>query len=114
MIAILLSTLLAAAGSPATEEAPPLRCDIGPIAESVGGNVWTVYACADGQTVVVVAADPNPAAPFVFIVAPDGDGVKLSGEGSGPASATDPAYEQLKSMSAADLAALYLKASAGK
>lgn len=49
----------------------------------MGGNDWVVYACADGQSVVVAAGAPNPATPFIFIVRPDGDGIALYGEGTG-------------------------------
>ncbi len=41
---------------------------------------------------------------------PDGEGIVLHGEGEGEKSASEPAYEQLKEMSAKDLARLYQKA----
>lgn len=114
MIAIALGAFFAAASVAAPSEAPRLQCDIGPASEFIGGNPWTVYACADGLSVVILAVDPNPAAPFVFVVTPDGNGVTLSGEGTGPAAATDPAYAQLKAMSAEGLAKLHRKASTAK
>lgn len=60
-----------------------LQCHIGPARKHLGGNDWVVYACADGQSVVVAAGAPNPATPFIFIVRPDGDGIALYGEGTG-------------------------------
>ena len=110
MIAIVLTAVLASGPAVASQEQPALQCNLGPTTEQVGGGNWIVYGCADGKSVVVVAATPNPAAPFIFIVTPDGNGVQLHGEGTGPKSATDPAYEQLKSMSAQQLKALYNKA----
>ena len=59
---------------------------------------------------VVVAGEPNPAAPFVFILTPHGNEIELHGEGNGAKSATKPAYDQLAAMSVEDLAALHRKA----
>ena len=109
MIATVLITLLAA-GTPAVAapEQPALQCNIGPATKQLGGNDWLVYGCEDGRSVVVTAAAPNPATPFVFIVTPDGDGgIELHGEGTGAKSATQPAYESLSTMSAAELATLF-------
>lgn len=113
MIATLLITLLVAGPSkePVTEQ-PALQCNIGPAVKRFGANDWLVYGCADGHSVVVTAGAPNPAAPFVFIVTPDGSGgIELHGEGTGAKSATEPAYESLSRMSSADLAALFQEAS---
>ncbi|PPU11344.1 hypothetical protein XarjCFBP1022_11740 [Xanthomonas arboricola] len=73
-----------------------------------GGNEWLIYGCADGHSVVVAARAPNPAAPFVFIITPDGNGgIELRGEGTGTESATKPAYDRLSKMSSSDLDALF-------
>ena len=112
MIATLLITLLAA-GAPAEQpsEQPALQCNIGPAVKQFGGNVWLVYGCADGHSVVVTAGSPNPATPFVFIITPDGSGgIELHGEGTGAKSATKPAYDSLSAMSSSDLAALFQEA----
>jgi hypothetical protein len=112
MIAILLITLLAAGTLPAPPaEEPTLECNIGPAITQFGGNDWLVYGCADGQSVVVTAGAPNPAAPFFFIITPDGSGgIELHGEGTGSKTATKPAYDGLSIMSSTDLAALFQQA----
>lgn len=111
MIGTLLAVLLAVstqAESPGEEA--ELQCHLGPAIKSLGGNDWVVYACADGKSVVVAAGAPNPATPFFFIVRPDGDGIVLYGEGTGDKTATEPAYDRLKDMSASQLAELYQQA----
>ena len=113
MIEALLTAMLAATSpaAAAASEEPALQCNIGPATTQLGGNAWLLYGCADGRSVVVVAAPPNPASPFVFIVAPDGGGgIELHGEGTGAKSATQPPYERLNSMSSADLATLFQQA----
>ncbi|SYZ55466.1 hypothetical protein CPBF426_30290 [Xanthomonas arboricola pv. juglandis] len=77
-----------------------------------GGNDWLVYGCTDGRSVVITADTPNPATPFFFILAPDGNGgIRLYGEGTGTESATKPAYDSLSKMSSSDLAVLFQGAS---
>lgn len=104
MIATLFIALLAASSStvPVTEQ-PALQCNIGPALKQFGCNEWLIYGCADGHSVVVAARAPNPAAPFVFILTPDGNGgIELHGEGAGTESATKPAYDSLNKMSSSD------------
>ncbi len=116
MTVTLLIALFATGTSsmPATEQ-PALECSIGPAVKQFGGNDWLLYGCADGHSVVVTAGAPNPAAPFVFILTPDGSGgIKLHGEGTGAKSATEPAYDSLSKMSASDLAALFQEADRAK
>jgi hypothetical protein len=113
MIATLFIAPLAASSStvPATEQ-PVLQCNIGPALKQFGGNEWLIYGCADGHSVVVAASVPNPAAPFVFILTPNGNGgIELRGEGTGTESATKPAYDRLSKMSSSDLDALFQEAS---
>jgi hypothetical protein len=105
----LLVLLAASLAEPLAGEAE-LQCHTGPAMKHLGGNDWVVYACADGQSVVVAAGAPNPATPFFFIVRPDGDGIVLYGEGTGDKAATEPAYNELEAMSASDLAELYQQA----
>ena len=111
MLATLLSLALLVTdpqpGRPAEQE---LKCEIGPLTTSLGGNDWLVYACQDGRSVVIAAGAPNPATPFFFIVRPDGDGINLYGKGTGDKSATEPAYNELKDLKASDLSALYNQA----
>jgi hypothetical protein len=112
MIATLLIALLAA-GAPTQQpsEQPALKCEIGPAIKKYGGNDWLVYGCADGHSVVVAAGSPNPATPFVFFLAPDGNGgIVLHGEGTGAETATKPAYDSLSTMTSSDLDILFLEA----
>jgi hypothetical protein len=109
---IFLAVLLAAMPMMAcATEQPELNCALGPTTISLGGNDWLVYGCDDGRSVVIVAAPPNPASPFVFIVSPTSEGgITAHGEGTGAQSATRPAYEELQAMSAADVAQLHQQA----
>lgn len=111
MLGSALLVLLAASSltEPQAEEAD-LQCHTGPAMKRLAGNDWVVYACADGQSVVVAAGAPNPATPFYFIVRPGEDGIVLYGEGAGDKAATEPAYNELKVMSASELAELYQRA----
>jgi hypothetical protein len=112
MVATLLISLLIGGSSleAATEQAA-LQCNVGPAVMELGGNDWVVYGCVDDQSVVVIANSPNPAAPFVFIIMPNGSGgIELHGEGTGAKSATKPAYDALSTMSGSDLAALFERA----
>lgn len=112
MLATLLIALLASGAptEPASDQ-PALQCDIGPAFRQFGGNDWLVYGRADNRSVVVTAGAPNPAAPFVFIITPDGQGgIELHGEGTGARSATKPAYDALSTFSSSDLAALFQEA----
>ncbi|MBB5882064.1 hypothetical protein GGR74_003286 [Xanthomonas arboricola] len=113
MIATLFIALLAASSStvPATEQ-PALQCNIGPALKRFGGNNWLVYGHTDGRSVVITADTPNPATPFIFILAPDGNGgIRLHGEGNVTESATKPTYDRLSKMSSSGLAALFQGAS---
>ena len=111
MIATLFIALLAAGTSNLpTSDPPALQCDIGPAVKQFDGNDWLVYGCSDGRSIVVTAGEPNPAAPFVFYIAPDGNGgIELHGEGTGAEPATKPAYDSLSKMTSSDLAMLFLE-----
>lgn len=102
----------AAAGPPPVpaEAPPPLKCEKGPLHRTFGGTAWQVYGCEDKSTLAVAAEEGNPAAPFYFILYPKGDGRELYGEGSGDRKATAPAYEDLKRLDAAAIAALLAEA----
>ena len=108
MLAILLSlSLLITDPQPEQPAERELKCEIGPLSKSLGGNDWLIYACQDGRSVVIAAGATNPATPFFFIVRPDRDGINLYGEGTGDKSASEPAYNELKDLKASDLRALY-------
>jgi hypothetical protein len=96
-----------AAPGPAPAEArPSLECDKGPLHRSFGGTAWRVYGCEDKETLVVAAAPGNPAAPFYFILSGKGESRSLYGEGTGERKATAPAFEDLKRLDEAAIAAL--------
>ena len=111
MIGAVLAVLLAASAPAGARDADAqLQCDAGPATKTLGGNDWLVYACADGESVVVVAGASNPATPFFFMVRPERMGIAVYGEGTGDKAATEPAYNALKDMSPGQLAALYRQA----
>lgn len=97
-------------GSAPAASAPSLNCDKGPLNRTFGGTAWLVYGCEDGKTLVVAAREGNPAAPFYFILYPKGDGHGLYGEGIGDKKATAPAFEDLKRLDSAAIAALVAEA----
>jgi hypothetical protein len=108
MIAAAISLLLALASSgvPAANERPQLDCHIGPVTKSYGKTDWLVYSCSDNRSIVVVAKPENPAFEFYFILVPSPNKVGLYGEGVGDKAATESAFQDLKLLSAADIAAL--------
>jgi len=72
------------------------------VEKTYGGTQWLVYSCADGKSVVFVAAANSPASPFYFSLTPD----RLFGEGTGDTKATDAAYADIHSLSTDDVAEL--------
>jgi hypothetical protein len=88
------------------EEKPSLQCDIGGIDKQFGGNNWVAYACNDGRTFVMFSKADNPATPFYFIIYWKDGGYGIAGEGTGDQQASSGAFEELKSMTQAELAAL--------
>jgi hypothetical protein len=84
----------------------PLKCDTGPVAKTYGDTPWLVYSCDDNRTVVIVSAPGSPATPFYFTFHPQGNGYRLSGEGTGRKDVTDAAFGELQALSAQDIAAL--------
>jgi len=102
---ILLAGLLFS-GNPRAEQAGG-SCTAGPSHWEFGGTPWLVYACDDGRSVVAVSAPGSAASPFYFVISWGPLGLELRGEGTGPKAATDPAYEELKHLRRADVAALY-------
>ena len=90
----------------ASGESESLQCNIGPIAKIYGKTQWLVYSCDDNRTVVIVTVNENPALPFYFMFSPQGNGYRLSGEGSGRKDATKAAFDELKALSTEDIVAL--------
>jgi|GEM_PF-1952173 hypothetical protein len=94
--------------------APPSKCETGPVAKTFGDAPWLVYSCNDNRTILIIAADGNPAKPFYFSFAPSEGRYHLHGEGVGDREATKAAFEQLKSLSKDDLQALISETKAAK
>ena len=96
------------ASTPQEADRPPaLNCELGPLHKTYGQSAWLVYACDDSRSVVVVSDAGNPATPFYFIVyvKPDGS-MKLYGEGNGKKSATKAAFDELQTLTRADISGL--------
>lgn len=106
-ILLLSMTLCVAPPVLAQASAPPqLKCEAGPATKTFGNGPWLAYACDDGQSVVVVTGQGNPAFPFVFSFTPKGGSMSLFGEGTGNKQATALAYSHLERLTASDIAAL--------
>jgi len=105
---VILAALLALAAI----QAEPIKCKAGPIDHSFGGTEWQVYACDDGRSVLARAKDGNPAAPFYFIVAAEGEAYEVYGEGTGDQAASDAAYAELRQLAPAAISELHAKAKA--
>jgi hypothetical protein len=86
--------------------APPLNCDVGPVAKVFGSVPWLVYSCNDASSVVLVSAPGSPAMPFYFAFSLEGSAYTLRGEGTGAKAATDAALKELQALSASDVLAL--------
>ena len=84
----------------------PLNCVQGPIKKSFGKSDWLTYSCTDGKTLVLVSAPGSLAMPFYFTVFQQEGVYRVTGEGTGPKSATDPAYAELSKLSASDIQTL--------
>lgn len=100
------------ASSLAAEPPPskPMTCEAGPATKTFGNGPWLIYACDDGQSVVVVSGPGNPAFPFYFMFSASAGEYRLVGEGTGSKQASGVALAQLKSLSAPEVAALGMEA----
>src|ERR1700733_9384752 len=85
----LMASADASASSP-----QPLNCLHGPITKTFGRSDWLTYSCDDGKTLVMMSATGSPAAPFVFTIFLVDGAYRVTGQGTGPKSATDPAYAE--------------------
>lgn len=104
--------ILAALLALAAVQAEPIKCKAGPIDQSFGGTLWSVYACSDGRSILARAKPGSPADPFYFILAAKGEAYELYGEGTGDQAATDAAYEELKKLAPAAVVILHARATA--
>ena len=76
------------------------------VGKTYGETQWLVYSCDDNRSLVIVSAPGNPALPFYFVFSPHENGYQLSGEGTGRTDSTKAAFDELKALSATDIAAL--------
>jgi len=103
---LLLASSILPIKAQASEATQKMKCSIGPVAKQYGKSAWLVYGCDDGKSVRIVSASTNKAVRFHFTFIADEDGYALHGEGQGDKRVTDAAYQDLNSMSEADIAAL--------
>ncbi len=94
------------AGPAAAQPKPAVKCLTGPAPKTFGGQKWLVYSCDDNRTVVVIVSPDSPAAPFYFVLASDGVGYKVTGEGSGSKSATESTLKALKLLTESEIQGL--------
>jgi hypothetical protein len=98
LLCLALHPLMASA-DPSASYKLPLDCSHGPVTKSFGNSDWLTYSCSDGKTVVLVSAPGSPASPFVFTIFPLDGVYRVTGQGTGPRLATDPAYAALSKLS---------------
>ena len=72
-----------------------------------GGTEWNVFSCNETLSLVIVAAESNPAFPFYFFYHPNGNAYRLFGEGTGDKGASRAAYDELSKLTFKDFAALF-------
>jgi hypothetical protein len=103
LLALLVLPLGTGAETPAAQEPTLDDCKVGPITRTYGSTLWLVYACSDGKSVAAVAPSNSPAAPFYFMIYPRDGAYELVGEGTGPKSVTDAAYDELAQVMEQDI-----------
>lgn len=81
LLSLAVFTSAADAGAQTPAGAPSMQCDVGPISKSYGGSNWLVYGCVDGQTLVFITPQGEPAFPFYFLSFPRDGERRLYGEG---------------------------------
>jgi len=101
--ALLALVLAAGTATPAAAADERLECLTGPLRMTVGGTPWDVNSCSDGRSLVLIATDDNPAAPYHFLVRPRGSAVSVAGQGNGNAAAAAPARAELEALNATRL-----------
>src|ERR1700755_2491601 len=92
--------LLLALSAPALalEPGAPESCATGPVIKTYGGTKGVVASCSDGKSLVFVAQEGSPAAPFEFDLTYTGDGYDMTGRGKGDRKLTDAAYAELSKL----------------
>jgi len=99
-------SLIAATPVSALDANAPESCATGPIEKTYGGSSWLVASCSDGKSLVFVAKEGSPAAPFEFDLYYTGNGYDLTGKGTGNRKATDIAYAELSKLTGSAIRAL--------
>jgi len=94
----------AASSAPATP--PQKTCNIGPVTKNFGDSAWLVYSCDDNSTLIIIAANDNPAKPFYFKFFQSDGRYHLHGEGRGDREATKSTFGVLKALSKSDIEGL--------
>lgn len=84
----------------------PMQCDVGPLKETYGNNLWHVFSCEDEKTLVFLSDSTSPASPFYFMLFPENERYRLYGEGNGEKSATNAAHLELKELGPTEIKAL--------
>jgi hypothetical protein len=80
-----------------------LNCNVGPITRTLGNSNWLIFSCDDDKTLIFVASEGSPAAPFYFRASPKQGGYGITGEGTGGKEATDAAYNDISKLSTAEI-----------
>lgn len=111
LLTLALASMSAAAAEP-TQAA--LACEAGPLQRDFGASTWNIYGCSDQKSVVVVPLTAIDGEFGYFFVTPDGKGVTVAGEGWGKDMTFQPVFQQLKQVTAAELAAIVTDTQAAK
>jgi hypothetical protein len=114
MKVLVLALLLAPLSAVAAEPEAPLACESGPVQREFAKATWNIYACADGNSVVVVPLTAINGEFGYFFVTPNGQEIVVAGEGWGQDASFQPVFQQLKQFTVAELAALAKSARTAK
>ena len=90
----------------ASADEPRLQCDIGPIKRVFGSVPWFVYACRDGESLVILSPPDSPASPFYFVLSSQGKHHQVRGEGAESNAVTEAARKDLEALSSSDIVGL--------
>ena len=91
-----------------------LSCEVGPVDRDYGGSAFSLYSCDDGKSLIAVAKPGSKAFPYLFILSPSGERVRLYGEGNGDSDAGRAAFSDLNEIGPAEVAGLVAETRAPK
>lgn len=108
---LLLMALLVVAAplAHAADDAPALKCDVGPVTRTYGGVPWLVYSCHDDKSLTFVTAPGNPASPSYFTLYVKDGIYKIEGQGTGDKHVTDATYAELSKLSTTEILQLIVQ-----